>query len=305
MIKDEALTLRDLAMTDLAAVRHILETSEYIHYRFGPEELPRLLAELPSVGAFSRPEGRLARVTGGTLRAFLLINWLVPPSAWLGGFGVTWSESSRFADYLDLLLPALAERADRRGARTLYYSGSDLDGDWLLGTLQGRDFALVTVLHSYDKEDFSVPAEGNQQVHVRPFTPKDVEGVVAVENLTFDQLWRHDEASFLDVARTYPYFVVAEDAEGIAGYQFNATDATAGYLVRIAVHPRAEGKGVGTRLMAEAVRYFQRCRVWKIVLNTEERNTRARALYERFGFHLVQPRGFVLGRRIAPRDAEP
>ena len=31
MVKDEALTVRDLAGVDLAAVRRILETSEYIH----------------------------------------------------------------------------------------------------------------------------------------------------------------------------------------------------------------------------------------------------------------------------------
>ncbi len=303
MLKDEALTIRDLASTDLAAVRRILETSEYIHYRFGPEELPRLLAALPAVGAFSRPEGRLARVTGGSLRAFLLINWLVPPSAWLGGFGVTWSEGSRFADYLDLLLPVIATRARDRGAETLYYSGSDIDADWLLHTLEQRGFSLVTLLRSYDKEDFAIPAEGNQQVRVRPFRAEDVEGVVAVEDQTFEQLWRHDAASFLEVARTYPYFVVAEDDEGIVGYQFSATDASAGYLVRIAVHPRVEGTGVGTRLMAEAVRYFHRCRVWKIALNTEERNTRAHALYERFGFHRVQPHGFVVGHRIAPVEA--
>ena len=303
MVKDEALTVRDLASVDLAAVRRILETSEYIHYRFSSDELPRLLGTVPAVGAFSTPRGRLARITGGTLRAFLLVNWLVPPSAWLGGFGVTWSEGTHFAEYLDLLLPDVAGRAHEQGARTLYYSGNDIDADWLLGTLEPRGFSLATLLRSYDKEDFSVPAEGNQQVQVRPFRVEDVEGVVAVEDRSFDQLWRHDAASFLEVARTYPYFVVAEDGEGIVGYQFNATDATTGYLVRIAVHPRAQGMGVGTRLMAAAVRYFQRCHVWKIVLNTEERNTRAHALYERFGFHLVQPRGFVLGREIATDQA--
>jgi ribosomal protein S18 acetylase RimI-like enzyme len=173
-----------------------------------------------------------------------------------------------------------------------------VDGDWLLEALEARGFVLATLLRSYDKEDFAIPSSGNQKVRVRPFQPADVQGVVAVEDLSFDQLWRHDAASFLEVADSYPYFVVAEDDAGIVGYQFNATDATVGYLVRIAVHPRAQGTGVGTRLMAEAVRYFQRCQVWKIVLNTEERNTRAHALYEWFGFHLVQPHGFVLGRRI-------
>lgn len=301
MLKQDALMLRDLTDEDEAAVRRILETSDYIHYRFGLEETTKLLRRFPAVGAFSVPIARAGRTVGGTLRAFLLINWLVPPSAWLGGFGVTWSEGEHFERYIDALLPALGERAAQRGARHLYYSGSDLDIDWLHDPLEARSFTLASLLRSYDKEDFTIPADGNAQVRVRPFTPADVDGVVAVENLTFDQLWRHDASSFLDVAETYPYFVVAEDERGIVGYQFNIVDAGIGYLVRIAVHPRVEGQGVGTRLMAEAMRYFQGHRVHKIVLNTEETNTRAHALYERFGFHRVAQRGFVLGREISEK----
>jgi len=134
---------------------------------------------------------------------------------------------------------------------------------------------------------------------VRPFTPDDVASVLTVEQACFAPLWQRDAADILDVAETYPYFVVAEDERGILGYQFNTMDAVTGYLVRIAVHPRAWGTGVGTRLMAEAVRYFQQRRVWKIVLNTEEENYRAHALYQWFGFQLIEPRGFVLGREIA------
>jgi ribosomal protein S18 acetylase RimI-like enzyme len=76
-----------------------------------------------------------------------------------------------------------------------------------------------------------------------------------------------------------------------------------GFLVRIAVHPRAQGEGIGARLMADAVHYFRQHRVWKIVLNTEETNTRAHQLYEWFGFQLVEPRGFVLGLDIAGQNA--
>ena len=73
-----------------------------------------------------------------------------------------------------------------------------------------------------------------------------------------------------------------------------------GYLVRIATHPRTWGQGVGSRLMAEAVHYFEREGAWKIVLNTEEANTRAHQLYEWFGFYLIRPRGFALGLTILP-----
>ena len=300
MARDESLVVRDIAGGELGLVRRILDTSEYIHARFSPEELPRLLASLPAVGLFRQPSGRLGRVTGGALIAFLLTNWLVPPSGWIGGFGVTWSEGSAFEDHLDALLPALEARIGQLGARTLYYSGGDTANDWLRPALTQRGYRLVTLLRSYDKDDFDLPSTGNLDVRVRPFVAEDVDGVLAVESLCFAPLWRHSAENFLEIRDTYPYFVVAEDASGIVGYQFNATDATTGYLVRIAVHPRAEGQGVGARLMAEAVRYFHRRHVWKIALNTEESNTRAQILYERFGFRCVPPRGFVLGADLTP-----
>jgi GNAT superfamily N-acetyltransferase len=294
----DTLALRDLGPGDLGAVRRILSTSEYIHYRFEPSELPHLLDAYPAVGLFSVPPGPLTRIAGGTLQGFLLLNWIVAPSAWIGGFGVTWSQGSAFERLLDPMLAYVERRAVERGARTLYYSGNNVEQDWLRMTLEARGFELVTLLRSFDKLDLRIPTLGNQQVRVRPFTPEDLPGVLEIERLAFPQLWRHDAASFLEVAHTYPYFVVAEDAEGIAGYQFNTFDSTVGYLVRIAVHPRAEGCGIGARLMAEAVRYFDRQHVLRIALNSEESNTRAHALYERFGFERVPPQGFVLGREL-------
>ena len=296
--QQDVIALRDLRPSDEDSIRRILDTSEYVHYHFELERLGRLLERYPAVGVFSVPAGPLGRVSGGTLQAFLLINWLAPPSAWLGGFGVTWSQGERFEEYLDPLLTTLMRRVAEDGALGLYYSGGDIDNDWLGDSLARRGFTLTSLLRSYDKTDFAIPTEGNTRIRVRPFTPADLPGVLTVEQACFELLWQRDAADLLDVAETYPYFVVAEDERGILGYQFNAVDAVTGYLVRIAVHPRAWGTGVGTRLMAEAVRYFEQCRVWKIVLNTEEENYRAHALYEWFGFQLIEARGFVLGRGI-------
>ena len=303
MTQQDVMALRDLHASDEGGIRHILDTSEYVHFHSDLDQLSRLVERYPAVGAFSVPAGPLGRVAGGTLQAFLLVNWLAPPSAWLGGFGVTWSQGERFEEYLDPLLEQIIRRVAEHGAQSLYYSGGDIDNDWLGDSLAKRGFTLTSLLRSYDKTDFVIPSEGNTQVLVRPFTSDDVPGVLAVEQACFAPLWQRDAADILDVAETYPYFVVAEDEGGIAGYQFNTVDAVTGYLVRIAVHPRAWGTGVGTRLMAEAVRYFQQRRVWKIVLNTEEENYRAHALYEWFGFQLIEPRGFVLGRDISTNGA--
>src|SRR5579863_8541027 len=125
MTRSEPLTLRALHGGDLPAVRRILNTSEYIHCRFEQGELPRLLDTCPAAGFFSAPTGPLGRAAGGTLQAFLLTNWIAPPNAWIGGFGVTWSQGERFERFLDPLLGEVERALLARGARMLYYSGGD------------------------------------------------------------------------------------------------------------------------------------------------------------------------------------
>ncbi|HEY7022892.1 MAG TPA: GNAT family N-acetyltransferase [Ktedonobacterales bacterium] len=303
MSDDNDQTIRRLNARDYDAIARIATESDYVYSRFDQRELERILTSLPAVGVFSAPPGPLGRFTGGTLHAFLLVNQLAPPSAWIGGFGVSNGEARHFQAHLARLLPALEADAAQRGARHLYYSGGDTDNDWLAPSLKERGFTLVTLLRSYDKIGFYIPSHGAQDVRVRPFTPADLDAVLAVEELAFDQLWRYDAPGFLDIAREYPYFVVAEDEAGVVGYQFNALDQATGYLVRIAVHSPARGRGVGVRLLAEAVDYFARAGVTRILLNTQEDNTRAHRLYEWFGFERVEPSGFVLGRPISVASA--
>ncbi len=300
MMAHDTLTLRELRHADVTQARRILDTSEYVHYRFSPDDLGRLMELYPGVGAFSGAPGALGKVLGGSLQAFTQVNEMTPPCAWIGGFGVTWSQGERYREYFGLLLPQLREALVAREVRSLYYSGADYENDWLRQPLEDLGFSLTSMLRSYDKSDYLVPSEGNQRIVVRPFQPTDAEPLAEMEKLCFEDLWRHDARAFREAARLYPYFVVAEDEQGLVGYQFNVVDMKIGYLVRIATHPRAWGAGVGARLMAEAVHYFQRENVWKIVLNTEETNTRAHRLYEWFGFYLTRPRGFALGLPLMP-----
>ncbi len=296
-------TIRRLNARDYDAIARIATEADYVYSRFDQRELERILSSLPAFGIFSAPPGPLGRFTGGTLHAFLLLNQLAPPSAWIGGFGVHNGEARRFQAHLARLLPALEAEAAQHGVRHLYYSGGDTDNDWLAPSLKEHGFTLVTLLRSYDKIGYHIPSHGAQDVRVRPFTPADLDGVLAVEALAFDQLWRYDAPGFLDIAREYPYFVIAEDEAGVVGYQFNALDQAAGYLVRIAVHSRVRGRGVGVRLLAEAMDYFARAGVTRILLNTQEDNMRAHRLYEWFGFERVEPSGFVLGRPISVASA--
>ncbi len=266
--------VRLLTIDDIAFVKRLLSASEYIYQRFTFDELPMLLKHYPAVGMFR----------GNSLQSFLLAQTVNAPSAWIGGFGVNWSESRSYIPMLDTLLEHLVPHLVKRGVRHLYYSGNDLQNDWLREVLLLRDFKPHRLLYAYDKFDFRIPSTGNQNV--------------TIEEACFEDFWRYDAVSFEDIAATHPYFVVAEQAGKVVGYQFNALDSEFGYLVRIAVHPSASGQGIGVRLMSEAIEFFKQAKVLRIMLNTQDDNAHAHRLYEWFGFVRIEQIGFVLRKQL-------
>ncbi|GAC1422939.1 MAG: GNAT family N-acetyltransferase [Ktedonobacteraceae bacterium] len=283
--------IRLLTTSDIPAVERLLRTSEYIYQRFTLNELPLLLKHYPAVGMFN----------GVTMHSFLLAQSVNAPTAWIGGFGVSWTESRHYLDILFRLLDALSSHLVAQGVQQLHYSGTDSERDWLRDMLLKHGFLPYRRLYSYDKYDYNIPAQGNQQVLVRQVSIKgrwdktrDMTALLALEQACFEDLWRYDAAGFMDIAATHPYFVVVELKGKVVGYQFNALDSDYGYLVRIAVHPSAEGQQIGVRLMAEAIRFFERERVTRIMLNSQDNNTHAHRLYEWFGFVRIQQMGFVL-----------
>jgi [ribosomal protein S18]-alanine N-acetyltransferase len=286
MLKSEQVRL--LTSHDLPLVQRLLNTSEYIYQRFMLEELPLLLKHYPTVGIFNAT----------SLQGFLLSQTVNAPCAWIGGFGVSWTESRSYTNLLDTMLAYLAKPLIARGVRYLYYSGNDIHNDWLRDILLPREFVPYRLLYSYDKFDYSVPTKGNTQVRVRPIERGDIPALLAIEEACFEDFWRYDALSFEDIAATHPYFVVAELNGKVVGYQFNALEGEFGYLVRIAVHPSVSGQGIGARLMSEAIDFFKKAKVLRIMLNTQDDNTHAHRLYEWFGFVRIQQVGFVLRKQL-------
>ncbi len=276
--------VRSLLPVDLPTIMRLLSTSEYTYQRFTLEELKHILRHVPAVGLFHNTN----------MRSFLLSQTINPPSAWIGGFGVSWGESRSYLRFLDIQLEELKKRLRECGVCYLHYSGNDHENDWLCGPLQERGFTLFRQLYAYDKFDYQIPTPGKQNVHLRRAEPRDIPILLTLEELCFEQLWRYDELSFVEIMHTHPYFVVAELDGQVVGYQFNALDGSYGYLVRIAVHPTYNSHGIGTRLMAEAIQFFQSAHSTRIMLNTQQENAHAHRLYEWFGFERIEQMGFIL-----------
>src|SRR5438552_19152709 len=133
--------IRQLTGDDLAQIKRLLQTSEYVYQRFTPEELPTLLAHYPALGAFY----------GSSLHGFILSQTVNAPSAWVGGFCVSWTESNSYLQVLNTLLDHLIPQLVKRGVRYLHYSGNDTEHDWLRNVLLTRGFTPYRLLYAYDK----------------------------------------------------------------------------------------------------------------------------------------------------------
>jgi len=100
------------------------------------------------------------------------------------------------------------------------------------------------------------------------------------------------------VFANYCYFVVAELDGVVVGYQFSNLMGDEGYLARVAVHPDYQGRGIGTRLVAEAIAFLKKEGGRVITLNTQRDNQPSQRLYRWFGFELVGEEAVVLQREL-------
>jgi len=147
--------------------------------------------------------------------------------------------------------------------------------------------------------------------------PVDRRGVLAVDHLAFEPFWRLDETGLADAVHATPSarFRVAvaggpvgagapRTAEPVLGYSVIGRASHRGYVQRLAVAPDHHRSGLGGALLADGLQWLERRRVRRVMVNTQERNLGALALYERTGFER-QPGGLAVLALHLRADAAP
>ncbi len=214
--------------------------------------------------------------------------------AWLHGLGV--SDNWPLEAGLKTLLPSAIDLLQSRGVTWLMYMGSD---EWLIEPLQADwGFVVYERIITFVKRDWRIPSRGNAEVRVRPARVADIPALVELERQTFEPLLCHDGEAFARIMDGAPYFAVATLGERVIGYQFNHRLGEKGHLSRLAVHPAYQGRGIGVRLVAEAIDFFRRERMKIITLNTQKGNLVSQRLYRWFGFCPTGEEAVVLLKRI-------
>jgi ribosomal protein S18 acetylase RimI-like enzyme len=113
----------------------------------------------------------------------------------------------------------------------------------------------------------------------------DHPAVLAVDAAAFEDFWRLDDTSLADAleATASSRFRVATGS-GLQGYLITGRAGTRGYLQRLAVSPAHQREGIGTALVVDGLRWLRRHGVHRAVVNTQETNAAALAMYEHLGF---------------------
>ena len=136
---------------------------------------------------------------------------------------------------------------------------------------------------------------GPEQDGVRVFRPDDLDGLLAVNAAAFD--WhpeqRHFSRADAEARMAEDWFdpdglLVTEDADGVTGFHWTKRHPDGrGEVYILATHPRAQGGGLGRRLLAAGLDHLARTGSRSVHLYVEAANARAVELYERAGFAVV------------------
>jgi ribosomal protein S18 acetylase RimI-like enzyme len=125
----------------------------------------------------------------------------------------------------------------------------------------------------------------------------DRAAVLTVDAAAFDDFWQLDDVGLRQAARATPrsHLRVTRGAT-VRGYGLFGRAERTGYVQRLAIHPSAQGEGLGSDLLTDGLHWMRLRGARSAFVNTQVENERALHLYERSGFQRLPVGLCVLGR---------
>ncbi len=148
-------------------------------------------------------------------------------------------------------------------------------------------FELLERLHLLSAPLDQVSSErATGPARLGPGRPWHDSAVLEVDRRAFSGFWRFDQLALREAKNATPSrrFRVARLDGRIVGYAVTGRAGQRGYLQRLAVDPAVQGRGVGSSLVHDSFDWLRRRGADEALVNTQESNEKALALYEGLGY---------------------
>lgn len=128
---------------------------------------------------------------------------------------------------------------------------------------------------------------------------RDLDVVLQVDAAAFAPFWRLDADGIREARTATPSSRWrVNSGDEVHAYSITGRARSQGYLQRLAVAARSQGRGLGTLLVLDALMWLRRGGARTALVNTQPDNERAIRLYQRCGFSTAPDRLAVLYRDL-------
>lgn len=152
--------------------------------------------------------------------------------------------------------------------------------------------SLIVLGHPLDHiPEPSRPLEGS--VAIGGARRRDLQRIFSVDGRAFPPQWQLDRSGLREARRatTHVHFRAARDlritgrpSDQLVGYAISGRTGSTAFLQRLAIDPEHAGRGTGSALVVDSMRWASDHRCSNLLVNTQTTNQRALSLYERLGF---------------------
>jgi [ribosomal protein S18]-alanine N-acetyltransferase len=121
-------------------------------------------------------------------------------------------------------------------------------------------------------------------IRIRKMTEVDLPEVEKTDAASFDALWQNPLETLRRAYAQALHATVAENEDGIIGYQISTGGGQRAHLARLAVHPVVQGQGAGSALLSDLFVFLTHTGISRLSVNTQSDNQASLNLYQRMGF---------------------
>jgi len=121
-------------------------------------------------------------------------------------------------------------------------------------------------------------------IAVRSMQPDDLPEVAELDAVAFKPLWQNTLDALERALPQATSAIVAEDTQGLVGYQISTANPFGAHLARLAVRPDAQRQGIGSLIVTDLIRRLKDKGVARLTVNTQSDNLASLALYDKMGF---------------------